>query len=454
MEKSDLSIVILAAGKGTRMKSALPKVLHKIAGREMVNLTIDTAKLLKPNNISVVISEDIADFADRIIAEHPTSKINFALQKERLGTAHAVKVGINALPKIGKTVLILYADTPLLKVETLQEMVTKIQNKNSSVCVLGFDCADESNKYGRLVVNKNHLDKIVEYKDANQKERKIKLCNSGVIAVAGDKLKLLLAKVNNKNASGEYYLTDIIGLAKKAKLKCGYIKASESEVMGVNSRNDLSAAEIIKQNRLRSKLMENGVTMLDPASVYLSFDTEIENDVVIHPHVVFGVGVKVDSNVEIKSFCHLEGAIIKSGAIVGPFARIRPGTSVGNNARIGNFVEIKKSNIAKGAKINHLSYVGDSEVGAGANIGAGTITCNYDGYNKFKTKIGKGAFIGSNTALIAPVIIGDNAVIGAGSVISKDVADNDLAVSRAKQIEIKDGGAKYHKYKSDKKKPT
>ena len=454
MEKSDLSIVILAAGKGTRMKSALPKVLHKIAGREMVNLTIDTAKVLKPNNISVVISEDIADFADRIIAEHPTSKINFALQKERLGTAHAVKVGINPLPKIGKTVLILYADTPLLKVETLQEMVTKIQNKNSSVCVLGFDCADESNKYGRLVVNKNHLDKIVEYKDANQKERKIKLCNSGVIAVAGDSLKSLLDKVNNKNASGEYYLTDIIGLAKKAKLKCGYIKASESEVMGVNSRNDLAAAEAIKQNILRSRLMEKGVTMFDPASVYLSFDTEIANDVIIHPHVVFGCGVKISSDVEIKSFCHLEGSEIKSGAVVGPFARIRPGTFVDADAKIGNFVEIKKSNIAKGAKINHLSYIGDSEVGAGANIGAGTITCNYDGYNKFKTKIGKGAFIGSNTALIAPVIIGDNAVIGAGSVISKDVADNDLAVSRAKQIEIKDGGAKYHKYKSDKKKPT
>ena len=267
MEKSDLSIVILAAGKGTRMKSSIPKVLHKVAGREMVNLTIDTAKALKPSNISVVISEDVSDFADRIVSEHPTSKINFAIQKERLGTAHAVNVGISALPKIGKTLLILYADTPLLKIETLQEMVTKIQNKQSSICVLGFECADENNKYGRLVVNKNHLDKIIEYKDANLKERKIKLCNSGVVAVDGDKIKSLLAKVDNKNASGEYYLTDIVGLAKKSKLKCSYIEALESEVIGVNSRNDLAVVETIKQNRLRSKLMENGVTMIDPASV-------------------------------------------------------------------------------------------------------------------------------------------------------------------------------------------
>ncbi len=451
MEKSDLSIVILAAGKGTRMKSSIPKVLHKVAGREMVNLTIDTAKALKPSNISVVISEDVSDFADRIVLEHPTSKINFAIQKERLGTAHAVNVGISALPRIGKTLLILYADTPLLKIETLQEMVTKIQNKQSSICVLGFECADENNKYGRLVVNKSHLDKIIEYKDANPKERKIKLCNSGVVAVDGDKIKSLLAKVDNKNASGEYYLTDIVGLAKKSKLKCSYIEALESEVIGVNSRNDLAVVEIIKQNRLRSKLMENGVTMIDPASIHLSFDTEIENDVIIHPQVVFGVGVRIHSNVEIKSFSHLEGAEIKSGAIVGPFARIRQGTFIDNNVRIGNFVEIKKSTIAKGAKINHLSYVGDSEIGADANIGAGTITCNYDGYNKFKTKIGKGAFIGSNTALIAPVVIGDNAVIGAGSVISKDVGDNDLGVARAKQIEIKDGGAKYHKQKNNKK---
>ena len=273
-----------------------------------------------------------------------------------------------------KTLLILYADTPLLKIETLQEMVTKIQNKQSSICVLGFECADENNKYGRLVVNKNHLDKIIEYKDANLKERKIKLCNSGVVAVDGDKIKSLLAKVDNKNASGEYYLTDIVGLAKKSKLKCSYIEALESEVIGVNSRNDLAVVETIKQNRLRSKLMENGVTMIDPASVHLSFDTEIENDVIIYPQVVFGVGVKIHSNVEIKSFSHLEGTEIKSGAIVGPFARIRPGTFIDNNVRIGNFVEIKKSIIAKGAKINHLSYVGDSEIGDDANIGAGTIT--------------------------------------------------------------------------------
>jgi bifunctional UDP-N-acetylglucosamine pyrophosphorylase/glucosamine-1-phosphate N-acetyltransferase len=220
MEKSDLSIIILAAGKGTRMKSSIPKVLHKVAGREMINLTIDTAKALKPANIVVVISEDINKFAHQIVDQHPTSKIIFAIQKEHLGTAHAVGVGVDALPRIGKNLLVLYADTPLLKLETLQDMVLKIQNKQATVCVLGFDCMDEANKYGRLIVSKNHLEKIVEYKDANAKEKEIKLCNSGVIAVAGDKINSLLSKVNNKNASGEYYLTDIVGIAQKAKLKC------------------------------------------------------------------------------------------------------------------------------------------------------------------------------------------------------------------------------------------
>lgn len=437
-----LSVIILAAGKGTRMKSSLPKVLHKVAGREMLNLAIDTAKELRPDNISVVISNEMEKFTSKIKDQHPQTNLHFTIQTQQLGTAHAVDAGLKSLPKISDVVLVLYGDTPLIKAATLKSMIENLQK--NSVCILGFDF-DEENKYGKLIVKNNKLERIVEFKDASEKERKITLCNSGVMAIDGAKIENLLNKIDNKNASGEYYLTDIIAIAKKQKLNCGFIETNKKEVIGVNSRLELSHVEKIKQKEIRKCLMEEGVTMLNPKSVYFSFDTKIANDVIIHPNVVFGSGVEIESGVEIKSFSHIEGAKIKSGAIVGPFARIRPETVIESNAKIGNFVEIKKSTIKSGAKINHLSYIGDAEIGNEANIGAGTITCNYDGYKKYKTKIGNKVFVGSNTALVAPVEVGSGAVIGAGSVITKNIDQNDLAVSRSKQENIKNGGENYHK---------
>lgn len=441
-----LSVIILAAGRGTRMKSTTPKVLHKIANREMLNLVIDTAKELNPTNICVVVSDEVQKYSDKILKAHPNTNLNFAIQKQQLGTADAVKSGIESLKNIGDKVLVLYGDTPLIKASTLKQMIENLNQH--AVCVLGFNIFEE-NKYGRLVTDtKNELLKIVEFKDASNEEKEITLCNSGVVAIDGSKTKELLAQIDNKNASGEYYLTDIIGLARKANLSCGFITGDENEVLGVNSRVELAKAEKIKQKEIRLNFMEQGVTLLNPKSVYFSFDTKIGNDVVIAPDVFFGVGVEVASNVEIRSFSHIEGAKISSGAIIGPFARIRPGSILKENAHIGNFVEIKNSVIGEGAKANHLSYIGDSEIGSNSNIGAGTITCNYDGYKKFKTKIGKDVFIGSNSALVAPVEIGDGAVIGAGSVITKNVDSDDLAVARGKQINLKNGGQEYHNKKS------
>ena len=457
-----ISVIILAAGKGTRMKSSLPKVLHKIAGREMLNLVIDTAKTINPINITVVISGEMQKFAGTIQSHHPKTNLTFCVQDQQLGTAHAVDAGIKSLTnssseivaemgaEMGDVVLVLYGDTPLIAAETLKKMIDNLTKKQNSVCVLGFDCYDK-NKYGRLVIESDQLIKIVEFKDASNQEQAITLCNSGVIAVSGPNIKKLLATIDNKNASGEFYLTDIIGAAKKSGLNCGFINTDESEVMGVNSRAELAKAEKIKQKNIRHYLMESGVTMLNPKSVYFSFDTKIANDVIIHPNVFFGCGVEIAAHVEIKSFSHIEGAKIDSGSVVGPFARIRPETSIGKDTRIGNFVEIKKSTIKDGAKINHLSYIGDAEIGSEANIGAGTITCNYDGYKKSQTKIGKKVFVGSNTALIAPVSVGDGAVIGAGSIITRNVDKDDLAFSRSEQKNIKHGGKIYHQKRYDKK---
>ena len=451
MSNSDLSIIILAAGKGTRMKSAIPKSMHKIAGRRMTDMVIDISYPLNPLNICLVISEEMQVFCEEIRQNHPQLDINFAFQKQRLGTGDAVRIAVETLPKIGNKILILYADTPLLNTETLQNMVESLQNTENSICVLGFDCFS-SNKYGRLIVKNNKLEQIVEFNDADSSQRQITLCNSGVIAADGTKIKELLSLLDNNNAAGEYYLTDIIAIAQSKNLSCGFIKANEEEVMGVNSRRELAKAEKVKQQYLREKFMDNGVTLLDPDSVYFSFDTRIDADVTIEPHIFFGCGVVIESGAYIKSFSHIESAVIKNNAAIGPFARIRPQTVIGIDAKIGNFVEIKKSNIKKGAKISHLSYIGDSQIGENANIGAGTITCNYDGYNKFKTNIGDNVFIGSNSALIAPVNIGNNAVIGAGSVISKDVEDNDMAVSRARQLNLKGAAEQYHKKRINQKK--
>ncbi len=442
---SNLSILILAAGKGTRMKSDLPKVMHKVANREMLNLVIDEAKTLNPKNITIVVSEEMQNFQAKIIAAHPQIKISFTLQKERKGTAHAVSTGLENLD-LGDKLLILYGDTPLTSRVTLQKMVEKLEQ--FSLCILGFEEYGE-NAYGRLVVDlEGHLERIVEFKDATEEEKRISLCNSGVVAVDGKQIKKLLAQVKNENAPQEFYLTDIVGIAGEMGLKRTFLKTTIEEVLGVNSRRELAKVEEIKQNQIRRKMLDDGVTMPDPTSVYFSFDTKIANDVVVAPQVFFGPKVVIHKNVEIKSFCHIEGAEISSGAVVGPFARIRPETKIDENVRIGNFVEVKKSHLKKGAKVNHLSYIGDAEIGEESNIGAGTITCNYDGFNKSKTKIGKNVFVGSNSALVAPVEIADGALIGAGSVITKNVEQDDLAVARAKQIALPKGGKKFRETKS------
>ncbi|NBV06214.1 MAG: bifunctional UDP-N-acetylglucosamine diphosphorylase/glucosamine-1-phosphate N-acetyltransferase GlmU [Proteobacteria bacterium] len=446
---SNLSILILAAGKGTRMKSDLPKVMHKIANREMLNSVIDEAKILQPKNITIVVSEEMQNFQEKIIKEHAEAKISFALQKERKGTAHAVSTGLKNLHDLGEKLLILYGDTPLTSHATLKKMIDKLDD--FSLCILGFE-DEEPNTYGRLVVDeKGHLEKIVEFKDATEEEKKIALCNSGVIAVAGKQIKNLLNAVKNDNAAKEFYLTDIVAIAGEMGLKRTFLKTEIEEVLGVNSRVELAKLEKIKQDQIRKKMMDSGVTLLDPSSVYFSFDTEIENDVIIHPQVFFGAKVKIKKNVEIKSFCHIEGSEIGSGSFIGPFARIRPETKIAENVRIGNFVEVKKSQLKKGVKINHLSYIGDAEIGENSNIGAGTITCNYDGYKKSQTKIGKNVFVGSNSALIAPVEISDRALIAAGSVITKNVEADNLAVARAKQINIAEGGKKFHQNKLKKR---
>jgi bifunctional UDP-N-acetylglucosamine pyrophosphorylase/glucosamine-1-phosphate N-acetyltransferase len=440
-----LSIIILAAGKGTRMKSDLPKVLHKVANREMINLVIDEAKILQPKNITIVVSEEMESFQEKILQSHLDAQISFVLQKQRNGTAHAVSIALENLIDLGEKLLILYADTPLISHISLQKMLKKLNE--FSLCILGFE-DKEPNAYGRLVIDKiGNLEKIVEFKDATSDEQKISLCNSGVIAVDGAKIKNLLTKVKNENAAGEFYLTDIVAIAGELGLKRGFLKTQIDEVLGVNSRAELAKAEEIKQNQIRKKMMDLGVTIIDPNSVYFSFDTEIGSDSTIHPQVFFGTKVQISKNVEIKSFSHIEGAKISSGAVLGPFVRIRPNTKIDENVRVGNFVEIKKSNLKSGVKVNHLSYIGDAEIGEDSNIGAGTITCNFDGHNKFNTKIGKNVFIGSNSALIAPIEIDDGAVVGAGSVITKNVDINELAVARAKQIIVAQGGKNFHEKK-------
>ncbi len=443
----DISIIILAAGKGTRMKSDLPKVMHKIAGREMLNLVLDEAKKLNPKEIAVVVSQDVLDYQDMILSEHSDAKIIFALQTERKGTAHAAKVGFEALKQKAEKILILYGDTPLIEEETLGLMLEEI-DAGKAVCVLGFE-SHFDNQYGRLVIDEEgNFEKIVEFKDATDDEKEITLCNSGVVAVDGNHIANLLAQVKNNNAPQEFYLTDIVAIARENGLECGFCATYEEEVLGVNSRFELAILEGIKQNQLRKKFMEGGVSLLDPATIYFSYDTKIESDVVIHQNVVFGVDVEISSGVEIKSFSHIEGAQIMSGAVVGPFARIRPNSQIGENVRVGNFVEIKNSTLKDGAKANHLAYIGDSEVGSDTNIGAGVITCNYDGFKKYKTEIGADVFIGSNSALIAPVKIGDGALIAAGSIITKNVEIDDLAVARSNQIMIKNGAKKYRNTKS------
>lgn len=434
MTMSKTAVIVLAAGLGTRMKSKLPKVMHPLAGRPMISHLMQTIDGLDPENVCVVVG-DFMNVVAQAVSPFPT-----AVQSERLGTGHAVLAARDVIGDFDGDVLVIFGADPLITLPTLKRLLD-VRAQGAAVAVLGFRPHD-ADLYGRLIVDQDgSLQAIVEARDATGEQLEIGLCNSGVMAIDGNLLWGLLDRVGNDNAKGEYYLTDIIDLACKDGHTCATCEGDPDELIGIDSRADLAEAEAILQDRLRFAAMENGVTMTDPTTVFLSHDTVFEPDVSIGPNVYFGPGVSVGQGATIHPFCHIEGATIAANASVGPFARLRPGTELGEDVKVGNFVEIKNALIEPGAKVSHLSYIGDAVVGAAANIGAGTITCNYDGYSKFKTLIGKAAFIGSNTALIAPVTIGDGAVVGAGSTISKDVDADALAVSRAKQQQV-DGWAK------------
>ncbi len=443
-----VSIIVLAAGEGTRMKSRRPKVLHPVGGRAMLGHVLDTAASLSPARTAVVVAPSMAEVTAAARDVSPGAEV--FTQEPALGTAHAV-LSARPLLEEGRDILILYGDTPLIRARTLEALLAE-RRRGADVVVLGFDAADPGG-YGRLLTGADGtIERIVEANDAGPDELAVRTCNSGVMVVNGAVALELLEAVGTDNAKGEYYLTDIVALARARGGRCAAVRGEESEVLGVNSRADLAAAEAVFQDRQRRAAMENGVTLLDPSSVYFSFDTRLGRDVVVGQNVVFGPGVEVGEGVTIKPFCHLEGTVVEEGATIGPFARLRPGAEIGPGAHIGNFVEIKKSVIESGAKINHLTYIGDAFVGAAANIGAGTITCNYDGRTKSRTHIGRGAFIGSNNSLVAPVTIGEGAYTGSGSVITKDVEADALSVARAAQKNIP-GWAARQRAKPAKDKP-
>jgi bifunctional UDP-N-acetylglucosamine pyrophosphorylase / glucosamine-1-phosphate N-acetyltransferase len=444
---TDIAVIILAAGMGTRMKSALPKVMHPIAGRPMINAVIATAESLSPTKIIAVVGPDMKPLEQ--VIRMANSQVECVVQHERLGTGHAVKQAIPALKDFKGDIVILYGDTPLIRPVTLQKMLARLKEADSPcVTVLGFNAANPA-EYGRLITSRdNILEEIVEYREATDAQRAITLCNSGVIAAKAPLLRELLALVTNQNSKKEYYLTDIIGLARAKGNLCAYVEGSEQEVLGVNSRAQLAEAEAIVQEQMRLAAMDSGATLIQPETVTFHYDTQIGQDVTIHPYVVFGKDVRIEDNVQIKSFSHIEGAIIEPGAIVGPFARVRPHSVIHKNAHVGNFVEIKNTHLNEGAKANHLSYIGDSDIGSHSNIGAGTITCNYDGYKKSRTVLGENVFIGSNSALVAPLTIGNGAIIGAGSVITDNVPEGALAVARGKQVTLVGKGQEMRKRKS------
>jgi len=424
--------VILAAGLGTRMASGRPKVLHPVAGRPMIGHVLDSLAAAGVARVAAVIGPDMPAVA-AAVAPHPT-----AVQADRLGTAHAVLAAKDEIAAAAADdLLILFGDTPLITPETIARMLAARRAEAApGIVVLGFEPADPG-PYGRLVLDAGgNLQSIVEAKDASEAQRALRLCNSGVMVMDGARALDWLPRIGNANAKGEYYLTDIVAIARADGARAAVVMGDADEVMGVNSRAELAVAEAVAQTRLRARAMAGGATLLDPTTVYLSWDTKLGRDVTVGPNVFFGPGVTIGDNVEIRAFCHIEGAAVASNTVIGPFARLRPGADLAEGVHIGNFVEIKASQLAAGVKVNHLSYVGDSTVGARANIGAGTITCNYDGHVKSRTVIGEDAFIGSNTALVAPVTVGAGAITGAGSAIAKNVAPGALALTRADQREI------------------
>ncbi|MEJ0009095.1 MAG: bifunctional UDP-N-acetylglucosamine diphosphorylase/glucosamine-1-phosphate N-acetyltransferase GlmU [Alphaproteobacteria bacterium] len=446
--------VILAAGKGTRMGSELPKVMHRLAGFPLVGHVLYQAAQAGIDKLVVVIAPGMHQVS-RYVCEMPgiTSEVTVAVQEEQLGTAHAVLAAKDALAGFEGNLLVLYGDTPLVTTETLtrlQEVL--LDDARCAVAVLGFRM-EAPNDYGRLILGGDGaLERIVEARDASAVQKKVTLCNSGVFAIRGNLAWELLGQIGNDNAKGEYYLTDIVELANSAGYRANVIETESAEVLGVNSRGELAAAEAAFQQRARRAHMDSGVTLLDPASVYFSADTVVGPDSLIEPNVFFGPGVAIGAGTHIKAFSHIEGSVIGDGAVVGPFARLRPGTNLGEKVKIGNFVEVKKSEIEAGAKINHLSYIGDAEIGENSNIGAGTITCNYDGFHKYRTTIGRDVFVGSNTSLVAPLTIGEGAMIAAGSVITEDIAPDALALARTRQEQKQDWAVGFRERKVAEKK--
>ena len=429
---SELACVVLAAGKGTRMRSSVPKVLHPVGGRPMIEHVLAHAWALLPERVVLVVGPELEGAAGGFGG--CAGSFDCVVQDEPLGTAHAVAQTRPLLEDFGGDVLVLYADTPLVRIETLAGLVRARHGvAGAAAAVLGFRPEDPA-EYGRLILNSDGtLERIVEHAEASEAERAVTLCNAGMMAVDGRRLFPLLDTIGNDNAKGEYYLTDLPAIAAAQGGACAVAEAPADEVMGINDRAELAAAERILQERLRHAAMVGGATLTDPGTIWLSVDTRIGRDVTIGPNVAIGPRVVIEDGVEIRPFSHLEGVRVRKQAVIGPFARLRPGSDIGEGARVGNFVEVKNSTVERGAKINHLSYVGDAGVGAGANVGAGTITCNYDGYEKSRTEIGEGAFIGSNTALVAPVTVGPGAVVGAGSVITEDVDADAIAVARGEQ---------------------
>lgn len=436
--------IILAAGQGTRMKSDLPKVLHQVGGRPMLDWAIAAAAGTGCARTVVVTgahSPRVRDHAAKAVGE-----ASIAVQDPPLGTAHAVRAAEAALAGFDGDVVVLYADAPLVTAETISSLFVA-RERNGGMAVLAFEASNPAG-YGRLIMDdQERLARIVEEKDASADERAVRLCNSGVLCADAKGLFQLLAMVKNDNAKSEFYLTDVIGLGRSAGFFSYIVRASEQDVLGVNSRVELAEAEAAFQRRARRAAMEAGVTLIDPATVYFCHDTEVAPDVVIEPNVFFGHGVKIGKGARIKAFSHIEGAWIGEGASVGPSARLRPGARLGAGVKIGNFVEVKNATFGENAQASHLTYVGDAEVGARANIGCGTITCNYDGFDKYKTVIGEDAFIGSDTALVAPVTIGARAFTGSGSVITKDVPDDALAVARGRQITVDNWAKRFREKK-------
>lgn len=422
------ALVILAAGKGTRMRSDLPKVLHKVAHAPLLIHAMRSGAELEPER-TVIVTGHGAEAVEAVARDHDKGA-TCVVQAEQFGTGHAVQQARAALEGFTGDVIVLYGDTPFIRPETLAKMAEA--RASHDVVVLGFEASDPG-KYGRLVMQGDALHKIVEFKDATKAQRAITLCNSGVVAASAETLFALLDKVDNDNASGEYYLTDIVGLARTEGMSATAVTCDETETMGVNSRADLAAAEAAFQRARRAELLDSGVTLTAPETVYLAYDTHIGPDTEIEPNVVFGPGVTVENGAQIRAFSHLEGCHVSRGAIVGPYARLRPGAELAEDVRVGNFVEIKNATLEAGAKVNHLSYVGDASVGEATNIGAGTITCNYDGVFKHRTTIGARAFIGSNTMLVAPVTVGDEAMTASGTVVTRDVPEGALALARANQ---------------------